>query len=128
MGTAMKILAVRLRSLFDLLDRHLQAKTFQLANQPLALLVYVAPVEVVPTEFLILRAILQDVIDHHQNTMAYGYERLLLAHPFHQAFILCRQVGPLLVARCPRRLHQRRPQVATAFGGLATLTLARAFV
>jgi hypothetical protein len=30
----MKILAVRLRSLFDLLDGHFQSEPFQLANQP----------------------------------------------------------------------------------------------
>jgi hypothetical protein len=44
---AMKILAVRLGSLFDLLDRHFHAETFQLADQALALLVPVPVLEII---------------------------------------------------------------------------------
>ena len=43
----MKILAVRLRRLFDLFHRHLHAETFQLANQPFALRVPVPVLEVI---------------------------------------------------------------------------------
>jgi len=43
----MKILAVTLGSLFNLFNRHLHSETFQLANQPFALLVSVALLEVI---------------------------------------------------------------------------------
>ena len=42
----MKIPAVRLGCFFDLLDRDFYPEAFQLANQPFALLVHVAPLEV----------------------------------------------------------------------------------
>src|SRR5438093_8272125 len=60
--------------------------------------------------------------------MAHGYQRLLLAHALHQAFILRGQIGLFLMTGRPGRLHQRRPQIAAPFGGLAALALACRFV
>src|SRR5712692_9651153 len=125
---ALKILAVRLSSLFDLFDRHLHPQRFQLSHQSLALPVYMATVEVVAAQVRIARPALQDVIGAHQNPVAHGYERFLLAPPFHQAFVRRRQRGPFLRTGCPGGLHQRGPQVATAFGCLAALALACRFV
>src|SRR5262245_56295683 len=93
----MKILVVRLSSLFNLFVRYFHPETLQLANQPFALLVHVAPVEVVTPEVLIGGTLLQDVMGDHENTVAHGDERFLLAHPFHQAFVLCCQVGLFLM-------------------------------
>ena len=43
---AMKILVVRLRSLFDFFDRHLHPQRFQLSDQALALRVHVTALEI----------------------------------------------------------------------------------
>ena len=97
----MKILAVRLGSLFDLFDRDFHPETFQLANQAFARLVYRAPVEVVAPQLLRARSVLHDVRDHHQHPMAYRHQPLLLAQPSHHAFILRGELGPLLVSSRP---------------------------
>ena len=73
----MKILTVRLSRLFDFLHRHVHPETFQLANQPLALLIHSAPLEVVAAHVLRAPPGLQAVIGDHQNTVAHGYERFL---------------------------------------------------
>jgi hypothetical protein len=67
----MKIPAVRLSSLFDLLYCHFQSETLQLANQPFARLVHVTALEVLTSSILIPWPVLQDVGDHYQNAVAH---------------------------------------------------------
>ena len=124
----MKILAVRLSSLFNLFNCDLHPQRFQLANSPFALRGYVAPLEGVAPKILIRRARLHDVRGNHKNTVAHSDQRFLLTHPFPHALVRRGQVRPLLLARGPGGLHERGPQVATACGRLAAPAVPGRFV
>lgn len=62
------------------------------------------PIEVVVTQFLVDTAILQQVIGDDEDRVRNRHGGSFGATPRSQSAELGRQVGPLRVARCPRRL------------------------
>ena len=77
----MKILAVRLRSLFDLFDRHLHPQRLQLANQPLRCCPHCAAYNSPRPSLDKATALCNNCDRQLSEYYAYGYQRLLLQSP-----------------------------------------------
>src|SRR5438093_9081059 len=101
------------------------SQAFQSTNQIASQALWFQAVEVVPSQLLISRGAIHDMVDRDEQRMPQCDQGSFLTTPSGQATILGGQVGVLRVARRPGGLHQRRPQPLVAFARLAGLTFAR---
>src|SRR5829696_4266769 len=102
----------------------LVAEGLELGNGSLASTVGVAADEVVATQISVVTVVGEQVPGDHQDRVAHGHDRLLLADAAGQPPELGRQVAVAAAGSGPGALGQHLTQPAVALGGPARAALA----
>ena len=116
-----------LGSIISLLERHLIAKPFEVADSASLDGIMVSLFKVGASKLLIRFFLLEDVIDNDQNTMRDRNERLLLANAFAEPAILFSQVGAFTAGSSMGGFDEGRSEPLAAFARFATQALARTY-